>query len=145
MTKNPVQAVQPDKLKKVKTYLEVEERIQVFKMEHYEVFQEMAHLLQERNDALEDAEKEVRARGVNCGPFIVCGEIVKIDVEKLYDELGEEHFLEAGGSMETKRVLGIDKRKFEALVDSGSIPKEVVETCFTRTNKYKAPSKTELP
>ena len=137
--------VDPESLRKVRAYMEAHDRVQQFKEQHFEIFQQFAHLLRQYNDALEDAEKEVRARGINCGPFTVCGEMVRIDVEKLYDELGEEDFLKSGGSMETKRVLSINRKKFEALVDSGAIPKEVAETCFTRTLKYKAPNKAEMP
>jgi len=143
--KTQVQTIHPDKVKKVKRYLDALERLQAFKAEHYELFQEFAQLLQEYNAALEDAEKEVRAKGINCGPFTVCGEMTKIDVDKLYDELGEDDFLRVGGSIETKRVLAVDKKKFEALAESGSLPKEVVEACFTKTLKFKAPNKAELP
>lgn len=143
--KAQAKTVLPDRMKKVKRYLDAYERIQAFKAEHYELFQEFAQLLQDHNDALEDAEMDVRAQGVNCGPFTICGEVSKVDVARLHDELGEEDFLKVGGIIETKPVYTIDKRKFESLAESGSIPKEVVEVVYSKTLKFKTPSKAELP
>lgn len=143
--KSTVTTLSPDKVKKVKRFLEAQERLQAFKSEHYEIFQEFTQHLQEYNEALEDADKEVRAKGINCGPFSVCGEQVKIDVEKLYDELGEEDFLKAGGTVETRKVYEIDKKKFESLAESGAVPQEVVDSCYSRSFKFKAPAKATLP
>lgn len=134
-----------DSLKKVQQYLEVYERVQSFKAEHYEIFQEFAELLQEYNAALEAAEMEVRSHGVTCGPFSVCGETVKIDSERLYDELGEEDFAKVGGTKITMQVLLVDRSKFESLAERGDIPKEILDVVYRRTLRFKAPSKAELP
>jgi len=145
MTKLFIKTIAPEELKKVNHFLEIQDRIEDFKEKHKAVFEQFEELVQEYNTALEDAEKEVRLRGVNCGPFVVCGEQTQVNVDKLYDELGENNFLTVGGTLETKRVLSVDKKRFAAMVDSNSIPKEVVETCFSRSLKYKVPHKAELP
>lgn len=145
MFKKDVATVPVDNNRKVREFLAIEEQIQSFKANHYEVFQEFAHLLQRRNDALEDAEKEVRASNINCGPFVSCGVQTRVDVDQLYEELGEEGFMEVGGTVETKRVLGLNREKFDALVANNKVPEEVVDLCCASTTKYRAPHKIEMP
>lgn len=144
MGKN-VPVVEAEHNPKVAALIEVEEAIKVFKAKHYAMLHVLEGLCERYNQLLEDAEKDVRAKKINCGPFTVCGYDVRVDVDKLFEELGEEDFKNVGGTMEKKVVLGIDKKKFEALVESGQIPEEITELCFKKTLKYHAPDKVRLP
>lgn len=145
MAKRQATSVSIDAIPKVQAFIEAKNRIEEFRANNYSIFKHYEQLISDYNDLLEDAEKEVRAKGVTCGPFIAFGDNSKINVDKLYDELGEDLFLKAGGTIETKRVLSIDKLKFEALADSGSIPQEVVSTCWEQGFRYRAPEKVRLP
>ena len=135
--------IDEQELPKVRRYLEVKEKIERFKRENRNVLDDYDELISEYNQSLEDAEKDVRIREVNCGPFVACGEMSKIDVDRLYDELGAEDFVKVGGIIETKQCLSIDKMKFKAM--SAMLPQEVLDGCVTHTIKYTAPKKVNLP
>lgn len=140
-----VKAVPADAIKQVKAFQEIETRIMNFKSLHSEIFQQFAYLLDEYNDALTEADREVRALGVSCAPFVICGETTKIDAQKLYDELGEEAFLKVGGVIEIQRIHSIEKNTFETMANDKSIPQEVVDSCRSQSLRYTTPKKIELP
>ncbi len=130
---------------KVAIFEETERKLHDYMNENFQIFNEYEHLVREYNRTLEDAEKEVRALGKGEGPFVPVGQQVNIDVDRLYEELGEEHFLKFGGIIETKVVFNVDREKFERFADGGVIPKEVLDICYEKKPRFKVPKKLIMP
>lgn len=124
--------------------LEIEEEIKELKAKHPDLFAHLQELIDDYNDKLAAAEKEVRALGVSCGPFIASKTIVRYDAEKMFDELGQYLFLEAGGVIEKRAVYSIDKNKLEAAIASGVVPEESVSQFKTESHSYRTPKKMSL-
>lgn len=129
----------------VDAFERAEANLHNFMMKHREVFEEYEHLVNEYNTALEAAEVEVRSAGIEAGPFKIHNTYYDVDVNKLYDELGEQDFLRCGGVIETRQALSIDKNKFLRLADAGVIPPEVVDVCREKKIKYKSVPKINIP
>lgn len=130
---------------KVEAFLETERNLHRYMHEHYEVFETYEHLTAEYNRALEDAEKEARALGKTVGPFVTAGHQVNIDVDRLFEELGEDNFFKFGGIIETKRVYSLDREKFERAADSGAIPQEILDLCYEKKPKFRTPKRLVMP
>ena len=81
---------------------------------------------------------------MSCGPFVLASKVIKYDAEHLYEALGREEFLQAGGTFETITRYGVDKGKFEAMVSKGLIPESVVEEVRTTELRYKKPDPFKL-
>ena len=97
----------------------------------------LQQLAERRNAALEAAGKAVRAREMPCGPFEVHQIRTEYDADALYDAVGEERFLELGGSIETKRILCLDSKRFEAAMSFNRVGAEVVRVVKTRKVTFK--------
>lgn len=136
--------VPADQIPEVQHFLEVKDRVERLKEAYPEVFEQLQVLTQDYNQALEAAEKAVRARKVSCGPFNLYQWQTKYDADKLHEELGKEEFLRVGGKIQTITQYEVDKAKLEAHITSGSIPKEVVEEVREVSPRYKKPEKISI-
>lgn len=115
--------------------------IDALKAEYPEVFMKYADLVDRYNTALEEAEKEVRAKAVSCGDFDNYSTSVKFDPVKMFEELGEDMFLASGGTMSNKTVYEVDPKKVEAAIANGTVPEECVDNFRDVRRNYRKPSK----
>jgi hypothetical protein len=129
----------------VQKVMDLKMEIDALKGEFPEAFMRFADLIDRYNTAVEDAEKVVRARGITCGPFVNSSATMKYDAKKMYDELGEELFLEVGGKIDTVTTYVVDKETLEPAIQSGKVPEETLEHFRALTRSYKVPKRAELP
>lgn len=143
-TAKPAERVAITSISEVQLAMDLKMEIDALKGEHPEVFLRLADLIDRYNTAVDDADKVVRAKGVSCGPFTNSGNAVKYNPDKMYDELGEELFLKAGGSVASVPVYTVNKETLEAAIQSGEIPEESVEHFRTVEKRYKKPTKLSI-
>jgi len=125
----------------VERFIEAQERVQRLKDAYPEVFEQLDKLAEEYNASLEAADKACRSAKISCGPFVLYQTSTKYNVEKLYEELGRERFLEVGGSTKTVTVYEVDKARLEAHIAANSIPKAVLNEVREISPRYKKPEK----
>lgn len=112
-------------LPEVQQFLEAEKELTQFKENHREFYEELQELLLFYNRALEMAEKAVRAKGINCGPFVMISKPrVSYDAEKVFEELGAEFFFRHGGTTIQVTEYRVDKARLEAAWAANKIPKD---------------------
>lgn len=121
------------------------EFIRDFETEYPGILDSMRQLAEERNAALELADKAVRARHVACGPFQVHQKVTKYDAEALFDAVGKERFLALGGSITEKPVYDVDGKRLEAAIAMKKLPLEIVEAVRVEEIHYKRLGKVALP
>lgn len=131
--------VDPNELPEVVTYIDAKAQLDEFRAEYADVFEKYDVLVQGHNDALQNADKVVRAHGVSCGPFDLYQYATKYNAEAFYDAVGREKFLQMGGSIETIPKYTVDKKLFDANVAKHSIPKNVVDAVVVIEPRYKTP------
>lgn len=125
----------------VASLIELGKELSQLKEDNAEVFAQYELLVERYNAALEVAEQAVRQLGVSCGPFDNFSASDKYNPDKMFEELGEDLFLQLGGSIEKKSVYGIDKAKLEAAIALGKIHPDSLSQFHTVTRNYHAPKK----
>jgi hypothetical protein len=123
----------------VQKVVDLKQEIDALKADHPGVFLKLADLVDQYNTALEEASNVVRSRGVTCGPFENFSVSTKYDATKLYEEVGEELFLQCGGTKARVQQLKVDPNIVEAAIASGKIPKECVDHFRTISRSYHKP------
>jgi hypothetical protein len=123
----------------VQKVVDLKQEIDALKAEHPGIFMKLADLVDQYNTALEEAANEVRSRGVTCGPFENFSVSTKYDATKMYEEIGEDLFLQCGGTKAKVQQLKVDPNIVEAAIASGKIPKECVDHFRTITRSYHKP------
>lgn len=116
-------------------------QIDSLKAEHPHVFMQYQDLVDQYNAKLEEAEKEVRAQGVSCGDFDNYSVSVKFKADKMFEELGEEMFLQNGGAMTQKTEYTVDQKRVEAAIAAGAIPEDCVDNFREVRRNYHKPDK----
>lgn len=96
-------------------------------------------LIEEHNDALEQANAAVRSRGISVGDFKVSREFDEYDANALFELVGREKFLEWGGVERTEVKLSVDKVKLRSFISAGKVPPGVVEQISTHQRQYSTP------
>ena len=124
---------------KVQEMVDLSAEIEAFRAEHVDVFLKYADLVDRYNAAREMAEKEVRKKGVSCGPFVNYSVRVTFNAEKMFEELGEEDFLKNGGSIAQKTVYEVDKDRVNQAIAAKAIPEECIEHFTEISKSYKSP------
>ena len=127
----------PEKISEVKDLLEAERELQEHIASDPDFYRALSELAAKRNALAKLAEDKVRSMGVSCGPFVMVSSSRDINVEKLFEELGEDQFKTFGGYTETVVTYKIDRTRFLSYADSEAIPKEILEVCVTPKNTYK--------
>jgi hypothetical protein len=140
-----VQTVPEEEIPEVIEFLDAQTRLESFKSRNSKLMKELEELLGEYNRTLENADKTVRERGVNCGPWIQLSPTVTYDGAKLYNAVGREDFVLLGGVVRQVSEYGVDKAALEAAIASGKIPAPIVESVRKVGRKYKSIPKGELP
>jgi hypothetical protein len=123
----------------VQKVVDLKQEIDALKAEHPGIFMKLADLVDQYNTALEEATNEVRSREVTCGPFENFFVSTKYDATKMYEEIGEELFLQCGGTKAKVQQLKVDPNLVEAAIASGKIPKECVDHFRTISRGYHKP------
>lgn len=147
--KDTIDELDPGKVAEVAEYVvadqEFSEYLEEVKREHPGVLEALGELAEKRNAALESADKAVRALGAPCGPFKLHQIRTIYSPEALFDAVGEDEFLKIGGSIETKKVLELDEKRFEAVVAFGKLSPEVVDAVRRRQVTFKSIGKIWVP
>lgn len=141
--KAPIAA--PEEVPEVKALLEVEQELAEHIASQEAFYRKLVDLTTRRNALLPLADARVRELGVTCGPFVQIRSSQEVDVEKLYEELGDEAFKKCGGYTEQVTSYKLDKPRFLAFLKAEVIPKEVVEVCVSNKTQYKKVPPYELP
>ena len=139
-TKNLPESAIPE----VAAFVEAQERLQRLQDAYPEIFVQFKQLAEDYNQALEAADKAVRAQKVSCGPFSLMSVTTKYDAEKLYEEVGREAFLKFGGIEKSVTKYEVDKGRLEAAIAANAVPAKVVEDVRDISPRYKKPEKIVL-
>jgi hypothetical protein len=140
----PKNAVSPETIPEVMTYLEAKQMLDTFTDRHREIFDMYSEIAEELNRKRQAADKIVRDRKVSCGPWDLFQEQTTFNAEALYEALGRDGFLAVGGKLQTKTVYSLDKNKVKAAITRGDVPENVAEAVVKITPKYKAPKDIEV-
>lgn len=135
----PHNIVDAETIPEVGAYEESKEMLEVFLQANSQVFDTYHQLVEELNQKLEAADKVVRAQGVSVSDWDLYQFQTKVDAETLFNALGTENFLRAGGKMSSKTVYTADKSLVEAAVARGEIPQGVAESVLVKSPRFKAP------
>lgn len=139
LNKPTIETKEESEIACVEDFLAADKKLQDFKAKHPKIFEEYKTLVEQRNALLEAADKVVRSMKVSCGPFELYQQIAKIDTTKLFEELGRDGFVEAGGVIETRPVYSIDAKVFETNALRKIIPDEVVKEVLRYEPRYHIP------
>lgn len=137
--------IDTNSMPEVVAYLESKSRIENLKAQYPGVFEELEELVQNHNTLLEAAEKAVRSRQGNCGPFNLYQYRTSYNAQKFYDAVGRENFLKLGGSIQTIPQYDIDKSQFKGFVAQGLIAEDIVKSVVEHGPSYKTPPKFHVP
>lgn len=135
----PITSKQPHEIQAVADFEAAKADLEAFRAANPQFFEHYDALVESYNQRREAADKAVRAEGVKCGDFDLYQQYTKYDWEKVYASVGRERFLEAGGKITNKKVLGGNNKSFELAVTRGLIPQEVLEACTTVETRYHTP------
>ena len=128
----------------VQAYDQAREMLDAFRQQHANVFDSHSTLVEDVRQKMQAADQAVRTKGVSCGVWEHYQNQKKYDAQALYEALGREEFMRAGGIMQTVTQFDVDKNKLEAAAANGEVPKEVIERVRSITKKYHAPKPTDL-
>lgn len=128
----------------VVAFVDADARVKDFREQYADVFEAYGKLVQERNQALENAEKVVRAHEVTCGPFDLFQYQTTYDAQKFFEAVGRDQFLKLGGEVKTVPQYSIDKKAFDAYAAQKKIAPSVVEQVVSVSPKYKVPKPISL-
>jgi hypothetical protein len=134
-----------EEIPEVLEFMDAKEELESFYARNRKYAQEERALLDQYNTKLEAADKVVRDRKVTCGPFKQLSPQVKIHAEKLYNAIGRQEFIKAGGIIGTKPTYDMDKKTFEAAVARNAIPEELVPVVKEVNAKFSVIPKAVLP
>lgn len=134
-----------EEIPEVVRFAEVQARYEAFKAANPEFFDYLNAVTEEYNAAWEDAEKAVKSRQASCGDFILYQFATKYKPDILFQALGHDRFLAAGGVVQTKTVYEVDKTRVDSSIASGVIPPAVAEQVRVQEARYHKPNKLELP
>lgn len=126
-------------VKAVKSYESLEKKIRAFESEHADVFSEYYRLTTELEAKRKVADAAIRATDASFGPWERFSEKKSYDVPRLFDLIGEEKFLELGGTVDKAVVYNFDREALELNIAARKIPKSVVAEITTVTPNYRAP------
>jgi hypothetical protein len=122
----------------VKAYERVDKAIRTFMSEHTKVFKPFAELLEKLEAKRMIADAAMRSTDASFGPW-QRSEQRTYDTVLLHELIGEEKFLELGGTVSEVPVYELEKDKLELAIVAEKIASTVVEKIRTITPKYRAP------
>lgn len=131
--------VPPSEIPEVAHLMAVIAKIDKFREDNAPFFQYWEPLTEEYNDALQAAEKAVRAKGVSCGPIVLYQFQTTVDWDMVFQIRGHEQGLAVGGEIATVQKKGGNKPRYLSAVEAGVVPKEESDLTVKTTPKYKTP------
>jgi len=137
VTKAQKELLSTEEVPEVHCLLEAEQELQKHIASNPDFYRKLSELATKRNGLAAIADAKVREMGVSCGPFVMLRSSKEINVEKLFEELGDDQFKTFGGYTETVVSYKIDRARFLSYADSEAIPKEILDTCVTDKHQYK--------
>lgn len=126
-----------DSIEEVRQFDAVRRELMAFMEKHNKVFEQFRSLAGEYNQSLEAAEKAVKAKQVNCGPFQILSIATTYNCDKLYEEIGPKEFARLGGTTETVVTHVMDKATIEAAIVRKDIPDEIADQVKNIQTRYK--------
>jgi len=141
----PKDEIPASEIPEVAEYIQAREALDGFIEEQKEVFDIYSELVEHVNDSMQRADKAVRSKSVSCGPWDKYQLQTKYDAKALYEALGRDDFLRAGGKLNTITEYGVDKAKVDAAITRGDIPQEVAQDVKKISPRYKTPKEVGLP
>jgi hypothetical protein len=141
-----------DQVPEVERFVLAQEELNRFVEGHKQFIEEYAQLAERFNDALEAADKRLRAMcederaGISCGPFEFKHFATKYDGDALLLALGnnEHDFQQLGGIVQTIRVNKVDPKMVESLIERGAISESLQRSFVKRSANYSKPRKLEV-
>lgn len=113
--------------------------LDMFKIENSKVFKDYTELLEELEQKRQVADKLLRGLDVSYGPWERFSEQKVPNAQALYNLVGEQKFLELGGTISQQPIYDIDKEKLEVAIAAKKIPAEAANEVLKVTPKYRAP------
>lgn len=137
--------IEVSKIPEVQEFVQARTALDEFMDQHADVFETYRDMVEHTNDARDRADKEVRAKGVSCGPWDLYQTATKYDAKALYEALGRDEFLRAGGKLSTITEYAVDKGKVDAAISRGVIPPDVASDVKKTSPRFKTPKDIGLP
>jgi hypothetical protein len=134
-----------DDIPEVIEFLDAQTRLEEFKAKNPQLIAELEGLIDAYNTTKQAADKAVRSKGINCGPWKQLTPTVAYDGEKLYSAVGRADFIQLGGVVRQTSEYVIDKSTLEAAIAGGRVPVQVVEVVRKVTRKYTTIPEGKLP
>lgn len=141
----PIPTKSPAEIPEVQAFEEVKAILLAFREANPQFFQHYDALIEDYNQKREAADKAVRAADVSCGSWDQFQRYTSYDWEKLYEAVGRERFIEAGGKIINKKVFKGDAKRLEMAIAQGVVPKEVADECTDIESKYHSPPVAVVP
>ena len=126
-------------IKAVKQFETSEKTLDMFVLEHPDVFKTYNALIEERNQKLQVADAAMRATEASFGPWNCYSEQKRYNPEVLYGHLGQAKFLEIGGSIGTVTTYEIDPQKIEVAIAAHIIKGPIIDEVKKVSPVYRAP------
>lgn len=140
-----IETVDEEEIPEVIEFLDARTGLEEFKAKNEKLMKQLHHHIDKYNTALEAADKAVRGKEVNCGPWQQLSPSVTYDGEKLYSAVGREDFVRLGGIVRQVNEYHIEKGTIEAAIAQGNLPKQIVSIVRKVGRKYKSIPKASLP
>lgn len=132
-------------VKAVKAFEKIDKSIALYEAEHGAVFRTYAELLDKRENKRKVADAAIRATNASFGPWQLLNVQHTYDVPTLCSLIGEDKFLELGGTVTKMPVYELGKEELELAIAANKIPAKVITEIEKLTPRYKAPKPRSLP
>lgn len=123
-------------------YIEAEDKLQEFIAAHQKEMDELSVLVEQRNEALQEANDAIRGLcvewgvGINCGPFRFKHFMRKVNFEKMFDTLGKDDFSRFSGAVKTVPSYTGDRDTVLRAIDTAEIPPEQADEFYSSIPTY---------
>lgn len=127
----------------ISAYEEAKRNLDAFIQNNHELMEELRHLVNRHNEALQNLEDRARHTGQTLGPVQKKGETCRVDAAKAEQTLGRERFTAIGGEVVSTPQLKIDQLR-EA-VRSGQVSKKDYDEIVKVSTTFTSPRSLEVP
>ena len=141
MAKITIEEKSVDELPEVKEFQQAKYMLEQFRAQNPQFFEAYDRFIDDYNQKLQAADKVVRAHQVKCGDWDLYQQYTVYDATKLCELLGEERFMDIGGTIQQQKKYSVDNKSLEMAVAQNKVAKDIMDLCTTVTSKYHAPKK----
>jgi hypothetical protein len=128
----------PEITSKIQRFFDAEEGLQRFRDRNRVVLAEFETWVNARNDALAEAEAEIRAQQVSLGPFQLLSVHSLVDNAAVVEKIGRDRFLAIGGVFE--EVPKISAHKLQVAIGTKQVPADAVHL-VRESPRYNVPKR----